>query len=141
MDTVPFKVDICSCQAIQLTHTQAGSHKNDDIIIIVATVVLNELQIFLLLLSGQGITHISILRHNIRQLELEWILADDVILHRHLKRRSDNALQNSYGVLLEAAVMQKHKPAFCIGQFYRLDGFLPEGVGMDSLDRRVVRPK
>lgn len=77
MDTVPFKVDICSCQAIQLTHTQAGSHKNDDIIIIVAAIVLNELQIFLLLFSGQGIAHISVLRHNVRQLELEWILADN----------------------------------------------------------------
>ena len=53
MDAVPFKVDICSCQAIQLTHTQAGSHKNDDIIIIVSAIVLNELQIFLLLFSGQ----------------------------------------------------------------------------------------
>ena len=141
MDTVPFKVDICSCQAIQLTHTQAGSHKNDDIIIIVATVVLNELQIFLLLLSGQGIAHISVLRHNVRQLELKWILADDVILYRHLKRRSDNALQNPYGVLLETAVMQKHEPAFRIGQFYRFDGFLPERVSMNSLDRCVVRTK
>ena len=141
MDTVPFKVDICSCQAIQLTHTQAGSHKNDDIIIIVAAIVLNELQIFLLLFSGQGIAHISVLRHNVRQLELKWILADDVILHRHLKRRSDNALQDSYGVLLETAVMQKHEPAFRIGQFYRFDGFLPKGVGMNPLDRCVVRPK
>ena len=139
MDTVPFKVDICSCQAIQLTHTQAGSHKNDDIIIIVAAIVLNELQIFLLLFSGQGIAHISVLRHNVRQLELKWILADDVILYRHLKRRSDNALQDSYGVLLETAVMQKHEPAFRIGQFYRFDGFLPKGVGVDPLDRRVVR--
>ena len=141
MDTVPFKVDICSCQAIQLAYTQAGSHKNDDIIIIVAAIVLNELQIFLLLLSGQCITHISVLRHNIRQLELEWILADDVILYRHLKRRSDNALQDSYGVLLETAVMQKHEPAFRIGQFYRFDGFLPERVSMNPLDRCVVRPK
>ena len=141
MDTVPFKVDICSCQAIQLTHTQAGSHKNDDIIIIVAAIVLNELQIFLLLFSGQGIAHISVLRHNIGQLELEWILADDVILHRHLKRRSDNALQDSYGVLLETAVMQKHEPAFRIGQFYRFESFLPERVRMNPLDRCVVRPQ
>ena len=81
MDTVPFKVDICSCQAIQFTHTQASSHKNDDIIIIVAAIVLNELQIVLLLLSGQGIAHISVLRHNIRQLELKWILADVVDGH------------------------------------------------------------
>ena len=81
MDTVPFKVDICSCQAIQLTYTQAGFHKNDDIIIIVAAIVLNELQIFLLLFSGQCITHISVLRHNIRQLELKWILADVVDGH------------------------------------------------------------
>ena len=111
MDTVPLKVDICSCQAIQLTHTQAGSHKNDDIIIIVSAIVLNELQIFLLLFSGQGIAHISVLRHNVRQLELKWILADDVILYRHLKRRSDNALQDSYGVLLETAVHQKENPS------------------------------
>ena len=138
---MPLKVDICSCQAIQLAHPQAGSHKNDDIIIIVAAVVLNELQIFLLLFSGQGIAHISVLRHNVRQLELKWILADNVILYRHLKRRSDNALQDSYGVLLETAVMQKHEPAFRIGQFYRFDGFLPERVSMNPLNRCVVRPK
>ena len=138
---MPFKVDICSCQAVQLAHTQAGSHKNDDIIIIVAAIVLNELQIFLLLFSGQGIAHISVLRHNVRQLELKWILADDVILHRHLECRSDNALQDSYGVLLETAVMQKHEPAFRIGQFYRFDGFLPERVRMNPLDRCVVRPQ
>ena len=59
----------------------------------------------------------------------------------HLKRRSDNALQDSYGVLLETAVMQKHEPAFRIGQFYRFDGFLPERVSMNPLDRCVVRPK
>ena len=141
MDTVSFKVDICPCQAVQLAHTQAGPQKNDDIIIIVAAVVLNELQIVLLLFPGQCIAHISVLRHNIRQLELEWILADNVILHRHLKRRSDNALQDSYGVLLETAVMQKHEPAFRIGQFYRFDGFLPERVRMNPLDRCVVRPK
>lgn len=138
---MPFKVDICSCQAVQLAYTQAGSHKNDDIIIIVATVVLNELQIFLLLLSGQSITHISVLWHNIGQFELERILADDVILHRHLECRSDNALQDSYGVLLETAVMQKHESAFRIGQFYRFDSFLPERVRMNPLDRCVVRPK
>ena len=141
MDAVPFKVDICSCQAIQLTHTQAGSHKNDDIIIIVAAIVLNELQIFLLLHSGQGIAHISVLRHNVRQLELERILADNVILYRHLKRWSDNTLQNSNGVLLETAVMQKHEPAFRIRQFYRFDGFLPERVRMNPLDCCVVRPQ
>ena len=141
MDAVSFKVDICSCQAVQLAHTQAGPQKNDDIIIIVAAVVLNELQIVLLLFPGQCIAHISVLRHNIRQLELEWILANDVILHRHLECRSDNALQDSNGVLLETTVMQKHEPAFCIGQFYRFDGFLPERVSMNPLDRCVVRPK
>ena len=40
---------------------------------------------------------------------------DCVGTNRHFKRRPDNALQHTDGVLLDAAVVQEHKPALCVG--------------------------
>ena len=115
MDTAPVEINICPCQTVQLAHTQAGSQQNYNVIVVISAAVLHELQVSLLLLLSQRVTHIGILRHHVRQLEFERILADDVIIHRHFKRRPDNALQHTDGVLLDAAVVQEHKPALCVG--------------------------
>ena len=115
MDTAPVEINICPCQTVQLAHTQTGSQQDHNVIIVIPAAVLHELQILLLLLLGQCVAYIGVLRHHIRQLELERIFADDVIIHRHFKRRSDNALQYADGVLLDAAVVQEHEPALCVG--------------------------
>ena len=141
MNAAPVEVNICPCQTVQLTHTQAGSQQDHNVIIVVPTAVLHELKILLLLLLGQRIAYIGVFWHHVRQLELERVLADDVIIHRHFKCRSDNALQDADGVLLDAAVVQEHKPAFCVGQLYGFDRLLPERVGMNPLDRRTIRPQ
>ena len=141
MNTASVEVNICPCQTVQLAHTQAGSQQNHNVIIVIPAAVLHELQILLLLLLGQRIAYIGILRHHIRQLELERVLADDVIIHRHFKCRSDNALQHTDGVLLDAAVVQKHEPALCVGELYGFDRLLSEWVGVNPFDRRAIRPQ
>ena len=114
MNTASVEVNICPCQTVQLAHAQAGSQQNHNVIIVIPAAVLHELQILLLLFLGQRVAYIGVLWYYIGQLELERILADDVIIHRHFKRRSDNTLQYPDGVLLDAAVVQEHKPALCV---------------------------
>lgn len=128
MDTAPVEVNICPCQTVQLAHTQAGSQQDYNVIIVIPAAVLHELQILLLLLLGQRIAYISILWHHIRQLELERILANDVIIHCHFKCWSDNALQDTDGVLLDAAVVHgtTNQP-FASDSFTVLIGFCPNG--------------
>ena len=107
MDTAPVKVNVRPCQTVQLAHAQAGSQQNHNVIIIVPTAVLHELQILLLLRLGQCVACIGILRHHVGQLELEGILADDIIVYSHFKCWPNNALHNANGILHYSFIVER----------------------------------
>ena len=140
VDTSSVEVDVCLGQAIEFTNTQPSPQQDHNIIIVIPAAVLHELQILLLLLLGQRIAYISILRHHIRQLELERILANDVIIHCHFKCRSDNALQNTDGVLLQTLVVQGNEPSLSIRQADAAYHSASKRIRMDAIDSGVIGP-
>lgn len=116
MNAATVKVKIALGQPIQLADTEASPQQDHHIVIVAAAAVFHEeLKVLLLLFPAQSCPYISVTGNHIGQLELKRVLSQDVIVNSHFEGWADNALHHADGVLLIPAVMQGHKPAFCVG--------------------------
>ena len=141
MNTAPVKVKIALGQPIQLTDTETCPQQDHHIIIVAATAVFHEeLKVLFLLFPAQSSPHIGVTRNHIGQFELKRVLSQDVIVNSHFEGWADNALHHANGVLFIPAVMQGHKPAFCVRQLH-MDLLLPKRVFPDTIDHRIIGPE
>ena len=116
MNAATVKVKIALGQPIQLADTKSCPQQDHHIVIVAATAVFHEkLKVLLLLFPAQSCPYIGVTGNHIGQLELKRVLSQDVIVNSHFEGWADNALHHADGVLLIPAVMQGHKPAFCVG--------------------------
>lgn len=139
VDTSSVEVDVCLGQAIEFTDTQPSPQQDHNIIIVVVlTMISDELQVPLLLGFGQCASYISIIGDHIGQLELEWVFPNHIIIDCHFKGWPENTLQNADRVLLQALVMQRNEPPFPIRQADAAYHSASKRIRMDAIDSGAI---
>lgn len=119
-DTLVLEVDVRNGQPAKLGNPQPGIEQDVDSVIVfaVAVILLNELEECPLLRPGNGFSGHAVVDNHGSQLKAKGILADQVILHRHLKGRANHAPNRMDGTVASAILLQLNQPRLGIGQLY-----------------------
>ena len=117
LDTHFIKLNLRNRQSAELGNTKPGMKKNIDCIVVSAEmcIFLDEFQQLPLLLPGDGFSGYGIVDNHRCQLKSKGIFANQVIVHRHLKSRSENAPDGMNGAVAPAVHLLKlDEPRLCI---------------------------
>ena len=103
-DPLVLEVDVRDDQSAEFRYTQACIEQDVDPIVILTEVLvlLNELQEGSFLGSGDGFPCDTVIDHHRCQLELKRVLADQIVLPRHLKGRSDHTTHRMDGTVVSS---------------------------------------
>ena len=103
-DPLVLEVDVRDDQSAEFRYTQACIEQDVDPIVILTEVLvlLYEFQKGPLLGSGDGFPCDTVIDHHCCQRELKWVLADQIVLPRHLKGRAHHATDGMNGTVISS---------------------------------------
>ena len=103
-DPLVLKVNVRNGQSAEFRYTQARIEQDVDPIVILTEVLvlLYEFQKGPLLGSGDGFPCDTVIDHHCCQRELKWVLADQIVLPRHLKGRAHHATDGMNGTVVSS---------------------------------------
>ena len=101
------KIQIALCQTAKLADTHSRSQQHDKFIIIlcIGFIFTDKPHPKFLLFLCHGDTLLRIVWHNIYQLKIKWIPADNVLIICHLKSRLYNAPDTCNGTVSFSVIM------------------------------------
>lgn len=127
VNTAAVKAHTRPRQTAQPALAQPGSRRDRNVITVISTAVLRESQTLLLPPLCQRAAHIGVLWAHVGQPEAERFRANDVIIRRRFKRRSDNAPRYAEASCLTLLPRRETNRPFAPDGFTVWIGFYPNG--------------
>ena len=114
LDPPGLKVQVRPGQSVEFTDPHSRPQQNDDLVVVLGIMpaLPDKDQEPLFDLPGDRLAGLGIVGHHIGDLEGKRIAPDDVILHRHLKGRTQNAPDAGDGAVSPAILIQFDEPLF-----------------------------
>ena len=102
-------------------------------------VFLDESQKLTFLLSGNGFPGDGVVHDDRRQLEAKRILAEQIVVYRHLKSRPENTSDGvNRTVPFAIHLLKLDQPCLCIRQAYLVDALLAKRIFLQNVDHGLV---
>ena len=147
VDEMVFKVNVVQGQAAEFTDPHPGMEQDvyDLVIFAVAVVVMDKFQDFLHLHFTDCLPRHTVVNDYPSKLESKGVLCKQVIVHRHLKGRPEDAPHALYRAVTLPGILKPDQKKLRVGGFYFPDLFaaeilLRQHVSHKVVIRRCVRP-